>query len=97
MQSESKLGRDWLLTQDLLDEAIKLCTNLLDHQNLWVSSNAALVLARVSIEDNGCKCLLNHELSSVILKKLIHSLGSDEAGEHKQQLELLFSQQVNFS
>ena len=79
-KSESKLGREWLLSQTCLNEVIDLCTQLLEHKNLWVSSNAALVLARVSIDDIGCKALLHHESSNSILKKLIQSLGNDDAG-----------------
>ena len=69
-----------MLSQDSLSEVIDLCTHLLDHSNLWVSSNAALVLARVSIDDVGCKALLYHESTNSILKKLINSLGNDDAG-----------------
>lgn len=45
-KSESTMGRTWLISQPLLDEVIELTTHLLDNQNIWVSSNAALVIAR---------------------------------------------------
>lgn len=53
---------------------------MLHNQNIWVSSNAALVLARISIEDVGCEKLLNHSLARKILNELINSLGNDNAG-----------------
>jgi hypothetical protein len=64
-----------------LDEIIELSTNLLQNQNIWVSSNAALVIARISIEDVGCEKLLSHKSSQRILEQLIASLGCDNAGK----------------
>ncbi len=53
---------------------------LLDNKNMWVSSNAALVIARISIEDLGCEKLLSFHSATHILKKLISSLESDNPG-----------------
>jgi len=44
------------------------------------ASNAALVLARLTISERGCKLLLNNHYSKTILSQLIGSLGADEAG-----------------
>ena len=73
-----------MISQSALDQAIKRCIKLLGNENLWVSSNAALVLARISIEDVGCKMLLYHSENDNILKKLIDSLGNDDAGYSKR-------------
>jgi hypothetical protein len=65
----------------MLDDVIELCTYLLENSNIWVSSNAALVIARISIEDSGCDKLLSHsKCSQLILEKLVQSLGCDNAG-----------------
>jgi hypothetical protein len=37
----------WLINQALLEEIVELSTMLLDNKNMWVSSNAALVIARL--------------------------------------------------
>ena len=37
-------------------------------------------LFRISIEDLGCEKILTHSISQAILKKLIESLGCDNAG-----------------
>ncbi|CAC5417187.1 unnamed protein product [Mytilus coruscus] len=47
---------------------------------MWTASNAALVLARLSISENGCLSVLKHENSQQILSKIVQSLGVDEAG-----------------
>ena len=80
IKSESNSGRDWLILQPLLDDVIELCTMLLDNINIWVSSNAALVIARISIEEAGCARILAHHMAHKIFTKLITSLGSDNAG-----------------
>ncbi len=61
---------------------IELSTGLLDNENIWVSSNAALVLARISIEEVGCQKLLDlaGTCSFRILEKLVDALGCDNAG-----------------
>ncbi len=81
-KSENSDGRDWLINHSLFDEVIDLSTILLDNQNIWVSSNAALVIARISIEDIGCEKLLDLSKNSSlkILEKLVDSLGCDNAG-----------------
>ncbi|CAF0722557.1 unnamed protein product [Brachionus calyciflorus] len=78
--SENNLGRSWLISQPLLDKVIELSTDLLDNKNIWVSSNAALVLARITIEEDGCEKILKHDISSKILQKMVESLGCDNAG-----------------
>ena len=79
-KSENNLGRSWLIAQPLLDKIIELSTELLENSNIWVSSNAALVIARITIEEDGCEKVLKHSLSDKILTKMIDSLGSDNAG-----------------
>ena len=61
---------------------IELSTALLDNENIWVSSNAALVIARISIEEVGCQKLLDlaESCSLKILEKLVDALGCDNAG-----------------
>ncbi len=79
-QSENVKGREWLLTQSSLDEVICLCTNLLDNQHMWISSNAALVLARISIEDSGCIKILSNAYIERTIKNLIDGLNTDNTG-----------------
>lgn len=45
-KSENIMGRNWLMKQPDLEEIIELSGCLLESSNIWVSSNAALVIAR---------------------------------------------------
>ena len=45
-QAESPEGRAWMLSESCLLETISHITKLLNNDNLWTASNAALVLAR---------------------------------------------------
>ena len=60
---------------------IEKVTALLTNENAWTASNAALVLARLTISESGCTLLLDNQYSKAILSQLIDSLGTDEAGE----------------
>ncbi|XP_071501940.1 uncharacterized protein [Diadema antillarum] len=78
--AESKDGREWMLRESCLDPLLRKVTTLLSSTNMWTASNAALVLARISISEEGCQRLLGHINSLQILTCLIDSLGMDEAG-----------------
>ncbi|XP_060595884.1 uncharacterized protein LOC132749955 isoform X2 [Ruditapes philippinarum] len=78
--AESHEGREWILNEKCLPQTLDHVTALLHSENLWTASNAALVLARLSISEFGCLKMLEHEHSQHILSKLILSLGIDEAG-----------------
>lgn len=60
---------------------VERVTALLSDSNAWTASNAALVLARITLSDNGCQLLLENLLSRTILSQLVSSLGTDEAGK----------------
>jgi hypothetical protein len=79
-KSENTRGREWLLGQPSVDEVIQECTKLLDNQHIWVSSNAALVLARISIEDAGCTKILSTKDIGITMKILVDGLGVDNTG-----------------
>ncbi|KAG5447513.1 Receptor-type tyrosine-protein phosphatase F, partial [Clonorchis sinensis] len=53
---------------------------LLQSSNKWLSSNAALVLARLSISDTGLHMIITKPQISDIIVHLINCLGVDEAG-----------------
>ncbi|XP_060068103.1 uncharacterized protein LOC132548269 [Ylistrum balloti] len=77
--AESYEGREWMLNEPCLNQTLDHVTTLLSAENLWTASNAALVLARLSISENGCVKVLDHEHSQHILSRLVQSLGVDEA------------------
>ncbi|XP_029211814.2 uncharacterized protein LOC114975773 isoform X4 [Acropora millepora] len=72
--------RMWMLRDDCLDEAIVKLTNLLMAKDMCTASNAALVLARLAIAEEGCARILNHRSSNRTLMQLCRSLGSDPTG-----------------
>ncbi|XP_071981588.1 uncharacterized protein [Engystomops pustulosus] len=78
--AENSHGRRWLLSSAESDFIIENITKLLDSPNDWTASNCALVLARISMCQEGCARLLEHPKSALILKKIISSLHVDEAG-----------------
>ncbi|XP_075180533.1 uncharacterized protein LOC142251528 isoform X1 [Anomaloglossus baeobatrachus] len=78
--AESGHGRHWLLSSTDSDFIIENITKLLDSPNDWTSSNCALVLARISMCQEGCARLLEHPKSDMILQKIMASLHVDEAG-----------------
>ena len=59
---------------------VEKVTSLLTNENAWTASNAALVLARLTISERGCELLLDNHFNKIILSQLICSLGTDEAG-----------------
>lgn len=63
-----------------MNDTIGNITGLLLNENMWTASNAALVLARLTISAEGCTKILNHTSSDYILSRLLNSLGIDEAG-----------------
>ncbi|XP_033764202.1 uncharacterized protein LOC117345255 isoform X3 [Pecten maximus] len=77
--AESFEGREWMLSEPCLGQTLDHVTTLLSAENLWTASNAALVLARLSISENGCLKVLGHDHSHHILSRLVQSLGVDEA------------------
>ncbi|XP_066436240.1 uncharacterized protein [Eleutherodactylus coqui] len=78
--AENGHGRRWLLCSPDSDFIIENITKLLDSPNDWTASNCALVLARISMCQEGCERLLEHPKSDLILQKIISSLHVDEAG-----------------
>ncbi|XP_078282342.1 uncharacterized protein LOC144608442 [Rhinoraja longicauda] len=78
--AETVEGRRWLLQDSHIQEIVSDVTALLDSGNRWTASNAALVLARVTICESGCRTILDHPQCTHTLAKLIASLGIDEAG-----------------
>ena len=47
VQAESPEGRTWMLSEPCMHDMIQHITALLNNDNLWTASNAALVLARL--------------------------------------------------
>ncbi|XP_069603723.1 uncharacterized protein [Ranitomeya imitator] len=78
--AENSHGRHWLLSSVESDFIIENITKLLDSPNDWTASNCALVLARISMCQEGCTRLLEHPKSDMILQKIMASLHVDEAG-----------------
>lgn len=78
--AETVEGRQWLLKDSHIQEIISAVTELLSSGNKWAASNGALVLARVTICESGCRIILDHPRCWYILGKLIASLGIDEEG-----------------
>ncbi|TGZ73671.1 hypothetical protein CRM22_001397 [Opisthorchis felineus] len=74
-------GREWLLNNvgDFTKMLEHICL-LLQSSNKWLSSNAALVLARLSISDTGLHMMMTKPQISDIIVHLINCLGLDEAG-----------------
>lgn len=70
----------WMLKEDILDDAIVKLTKLLASKDMCTASNAALVLARLTIAEEGCARILNHRSSSHTLVQLCRALGADETG-----------------
>ncbi|XP_028395080.1 uncharacterized protein LOC114519192 [Dendronephthya gigantea] len=75
--AENEDGRLWLLRQAELNETIDKVSTLLSYEDNWIASNAALVLARLTISEEGCARILNHPHSTNILTQLIKSLQKD--------------------
>ncbi|GFR92056.1 usherin [Elysia marginata] len=69
-----------MLSEPCMEAMLDHVTLLLQVENLWTASNAALVLARLCISEEGCNCILKHSHSHNILTRLILALGVDEAG-----------------
>ncbi|XP_068694893.1 uncharacterized protein [Montipora foliosa] len=78
--AEDASCRMWMLRDDCLDEAISKLTDLLAAKDMCTASNAALVLARLAIAEEGCARILNHRNSSRTLVQLCRSLGADATG-----------------
>ncbi|XP_073496726.1 uncharacterized protein [Phyllobates terribilis] len=78
--AESGHGRHWLLSSADSDFIIENITKLLDSPDDWTASNCALVLARISMCQEGCTRLLEHPNSDIVLQKIMASLHVDEAG-----------------
>uniref|UniRef100_H2Y1V7 Armadillo repeat-containing domain-containing protein n=3 Tax=Ciona intestinalis TaxID=7719 RepID=H2Y1V7_CIOIN len=78
--AETNEGRGWMICQPCINEVLTNITTLLGCENNWTASNAALVLARITISEDGCHSVLNHPNSPYILTRLIQSLGNDAAG-----------------
>ncbi|CAE1175678.1 unnamed protein product [Acanthosepion pharaonis] len=78
--AETQAGRTWMLESHCIDLLIDRITTLLRSDNTWTAGNSALVLARLSISEDGCYRLLNHKNYKTILENLINSLGSSGRG-----------------
>lgn len=78
--AENSHGRRWLLSSPDSNFIIESITKLLDSPSDWTASNCALVLARISMCQEGCARLLDHPKSNMILQKIITLLHADEAG-----------------
>ncbi|CAL8101889.1 unnamed protein product [Calicophoron daubneyi] len=79
--AESDEGREWLLDSvGDFSSLILYIDKLLQSSNRWIASNAALVLARLTISDRGLHLIVNYPESSDVLSHLIDSVGVDEAG-----------------
>nr|XP_006819045.1 PREDICTED: uncharacterized protein LOC102807909 [Saccoglossus kowalevskii] len=70
--AESSEGRDWMLQHACLETTMVRVTDLLNSENVWTASNAALVLARLTISEEGSNHILKHPDSQDILSKLIY-------------------------
>ncbi|XP_039270176.2 uncharacterized protein LOC120344915 isoform X1 [Styela clava] len=78
--AETEEGRQWMLSQQCIEETMINITFLLGSDNHWTASNSALVLARITISESGSQAILDHPRSKYILTRLIQSLGNDTAG-----------------
>lgn len=73
--AETQTGRKWMLESPCIDTLIDRINSLLLSDNTWTAGNSALVLARLSISEDGCVRLVQHKSYKSILENLINSLG----------------------
>ncbi|CAF0747156.1 unnamed protein product [Didymodactylos carnosus] len=76
----SKEGRDFALYHPSLKDIVSNAADLLNSSNTWIASNSALVLARASVEEIGCKTILTHQNNRFISKRLVSALKTDDPG-----------------
>eukprot|EP00795_Rhopilema_esculentum_P010682 gene10682-19446_t len=77
--AETIEGRSWMLRKGTLDETLTRISVLLANDDIWTASNAALIIARLTIEEEGCARILNRRDTRKLLVQLVNCLGTDEA------------------
>lgn len=78
---ESSEGRQFILSRKKCFSKMLVKVNgLLKSSDLWIGSNAALIIARVTIDEDGNKYLLNSSLLYEIIENLVSCLSIDTAG-----------------
>ncbi|CAF4311652.1 unnamed protein product, partial [Adineta steineri] len=70
----SKEGRDFILNHTSINDIVSNIAMLLNSMNVWIAGNAALVLARITIEGIGCHLILTHNKHHEILNQLLTAL-----------------------
>eukprot|EP00112_Aurelia_sp_Birch-Aquarium-sp1_P016609 Seg378.26 transcript_id=Seg378.26/GoldUCD/mRNA.D3Y31 product=Usherin protein_id=Seg378.26/GoldUCD/D3Y31 len=78
--AETVEGRSWMLRKDTLDDTLTKIASLLVNDDIWTASNAALIIARLTIEEEGCARILNRRDTRKLLLQLVNCLGIDDAG-----------------
>lgn len=79
--AECDEGREWLLDQiERFDYFLERLDFLLLSRNRWIASNAALILARLTVSDRGLYAILGSCKSEAVLERLVSCLGNDGAG-----------------
>ena len=77
---DSESGRQWICNVAQFDLLLDQICSLVCHRNVWIGSNSALLLARLTILAGGLQKMLKHSKARDICSNLISCLGSDAAG-----------------
>ncbi|CAF4112578.1 unnamed protein product [Adineta steineri] len=76
----SKEGRDLLLNHTCITQLIINTSSLLSSTNSWIASNVGLILARITVEEIGCKIILTHSKHREILSQILSALDISDPG-----------------
>ncbi|CAF1028224.1 unnamed protein product [Adineta steineri] len=76
----SKEGRDLLLNHTCINQLIINTSSLLSSTNSWIASNVGLILARITVEEIGCKIILTHSKHREILNQILSALDISDPG-----------------
>ncbi|CAF3805071.1 unnamed protein product [Adineta steineri] len=76
----SKEGRDLLLNHTCINQLIINTSSLLSSTNSWIASNVGLILARITVEEIGCKIILTHSKHREILSQILSALDISDPG-----------------
>ncbi|CAF0972066.1 unnamed protein product [Adineta steineri] len=76
----SKEGRDLLLNHTCITQLIINTSSLLSSTNSWIASNVGLILARITVEEIGCKIILTHSKHREILNQILSALDISDPG-----------------
>ncbi|CAF0818705.1 unnamed protein product [Adineta ricciae] len=81
-------GRDLVLNHACVRQLISNLSLLFNSTNSWVTGNATLVFARLTVDEAGCRLILAHEKCHEILNQLLTNL---DINDSNLSINLVFS------